>query len=240
MSETKATVLPNSTPSRDDMALVAELLRWPNDIPLDEDPPLQNRWKEMMRRFPRKNCMDIAADFLDALAPTVQSLCPGEDQRECGPQANFVHVVAGSQVVTLEHIRNVVSMRLMPGLDEGWADAALKTLDEAIASPSEGDAIHVEVESEAIIGKRSSKAGFYTLSLFQENGPWLKLRLSDAARWALRDLLLDSGDTEQASGDVELRSLLRVILDRGDFYSPGHSDEECIRAVRRAKELLDG
>lgn len=46
--------------------------------------------------------------------------------------------------------------------------------------------------------------------------------------------------TQQASGDVELRSLLRVILDRGDFYSPGHSDEECIRAVRRAKELLDG
>lgn len=76
-----------------------------------------------------------------------QSLCPGEDQRECGPQANFVHVVAGSQVVTLEHIRNVVSMRLLPGLDEGWADAAIKTLDKAIASQSEDAPFRQALES---------------------------------------------------------------------------------------------
>lgn len=35
-----------------------------------------------------------------------------------------------------------------------------------------------------------------------------------------------------------LRELLKVIIERGDFYSPGHSDEKCIRAVQRAKELL--
>ena len=83
----------------------------------------------------------IVAAVKELIRPaiTIQSLCPGEDQRECGPQANFVHVVAGSQVVTLEHIRNVVSMRLLPGLDEGWADAAIKTLEKAIASQSEDE-----------------------------------------------------------------------------------------------------
>lgn len=79
--------------------------------------------------------------FSDEHRGTVQLLCPGEDQRDCGPQANFVQVVAGSQVVTLEHIRNVVSMRLLPGLDESWADAAIKTLDEAINKQAKGPTI---------------------------------------------------------------------------------------------------
>lgn len=35
-----------------------------------------------------------------------------------------------------------------------------------------------------------------------------------------------------------LRELLKIIIQRGDFYSPGHSDEKCVRAVQRAKELL--
>jgi hypothetical protein len=50
-------------------------------------------------------------------------------------------------------------------------------------------------------------------------------------------------DAEQALPDTHdrcetLRELLKVIIERGDFYSPGHSDEKCIRAVQRAKELL--
>lgn len=44
--------------------------------------------------------------------------------------ANFHSVVPGSMVVELQHIKNVIRNGMIQGVGDGWAEAALKTLDE--------------------------------------------------------------------------------------------------------------
>jgi hypothetical protein len=77
-----------------------------------------------------------------------------------------------------------------------------------------------------------------------QDGAWIDL---EGQWWSPRELRTVIREwkarnaTQQAKDNHSrcetLRELLKVIIER-DFYSVWHSDEKCVRAVQRAKELL--
>lgn len=76
MSEQK-TVLPLT---QTDAMTLAEVLRTPD--PLDDYPEVQQRWIALMRKYPGKNAVDMAADFLEYLT-SAKDCCYNTHDPEC-------------------------------------------------------------------------------------------------------------------------------------------------------------
>lgn len=69
-------------------------------------------------------------------------------------------------------------------------DAVFLAVDEQRTKQAQGRAeTHFEIDDAGMIGKPSSRPGFYTVTMFDENQRVLKLRLGKDAKASLYDLL---------------------------------------------------